>query len=89
MNSHQRRVARRRDDRIYASMPFVCPGCLAVAPERCAPGCIDAAIEEDMRNEQTYGNAYEPPPEDWERDCGGCGAPEQWCECEATGVEDE
>lgn len=29
--------------------PYVCPGCYAVAPERCAPGCIDAEIEEDHR----------------------------------------
>ena len=24
--------------------PYVCPGCHAVAPERCAPGCIDDEI---------------------------------------------
>ena len=25
--------------------PYVCPGCHAVAPERCLPGCLDAEIE--------------------------------------------
>lgn len=29
--------------------PYVCPGCHAVAPDRCVPGCIDAEIEEDHR----------------------------------------
>lgn len=32
-----------------AEGPYVCPGCHAVAPERCAPGCIDAEIEEAHR----------------------------------------
>lgn len=30
--------------------PHVCPGCHAVAPERCLPGCIDDEIETENRN---------------------------------------
>lgn len=39
----------------WADAPYVCPGCYAVAPERCAPGCIDAEIEEDARHERERG----------------------------------
>lgn len=30
--------------------PYVCPGCHAVAPERCATGCRDAEIEAEHWN---------------------------------------
>ena len=30
------------------SAPYVCPGCHAVGGERCAPDCIDAAIEAEL-----------------------------------------
>lgn len=30
--------------------PYVCPGCHAVGAEKCAPGCIDAEIEEERRH---------------------------------------
>lgn len=47
--------AKRCDDehtaQAWAEGPYVCPGCYAVAPERCAPGCIDAEIEEAARHE--------------------------------------
>jgi len=33
----------------------VCPGCHAVAPERCAPGCIDAEMEREREEERDYG----------------------------------
>lgn len=33
-----------------AEAPYVCPGCHAVGPERCAPGCIDAEIEAEHRH---------------------------------------
>lgn len=36
--------------------PYVCPGCHAVAPERCLPGCIDAEIEEDHRRDIEQGD---------------------------------
>lgn len=29
--------------------PYVCPGCYAVAGEKCAPGCIDDEIERERR----------------------------------------
>jgi hypothetical protein len=32
--------------------PYVCPGCYAVGPERCAPGCIDAEIEAEREHDQ-------------------------------------
>lgn len=38
----------------WAEGPYVCPGCYAVAPERCAPGCIDAEIEEDARHPREH-----------------------------------
>lgn len=31
------------------SSPYVCPGCYAVGGEPCAPGCIDAELEEEHR----------------------------------------
>lgn len=40
---------------VWEECPYVCPGCHAVAPERCAPGCIDAEIEEDARHEREPG----------------------------------
>lgn len=50
--------SKRRDDehtaQAWAEGPYVCPGCHAVAPERCAPGCIDAEIEEDARHEREH-----------------------------------
>lgn len=42
-----------------SNRPYVCPGCHAVAPERCAPGCIDAEIEEDLRHSHEAGDAEE------------------------------
>jgi hypothetical protein len=36
--------------------PHVCPGCHAVGPERCAPGCIDAEIEAEHREAIESGN---------------------------------
>lgn len=30
--------------------PHVCPGCHAVAPDKCAPNCRDAEIEEEHRH---------------------------------------
>lgn len=35
--------------------PYVCPGCFAVA-EPCAPGCIDAEIERERREELDRGD---------------------------------
>lgn len=32
--------------------PFVCPGCHAVAPERCLPGCIDDEIEREREGHE-------------------------------------
>jgi predicted RNA-binding Zn-ribbon protein involved in translation (DUF1610 family) len=37
------------DDIRWEAAPYVCPGCHAVGGERCAPGCIDAEIEEKHR----------------------------------------
>lgn len=36
--------------------PYVCPGCHAVATERCLPGCIDAEIEAEHRHAIESGN---------------------------------
>ena len=44
--------------------PYVCPGCHAVAPERCAPGCIDAEIEEERRHAEDSGDYDEREEED-------------------------
>lgn len=33
-----------------AERPYVCPGCHAVAPERCLPGCIDDEIERERED---------------------------------------
>lgn len=41
--------------------PFVCPGCYAVGPERCLPGCIDAEIEEERRTD--FSTSTDPPDE--------------------------
>ena len=30
--------------------PYVCPGCHAVAPDRCVPGCVDDEIESEHRH---------------------------------------
>lgn len=50
MNRTRRRKAkaRRKYGRLdpWESAPYVCPGCYAVAGP-CAPGCVDAVIEED------------------------------------------
>lgn len=46
-------------DETEEEMPFVCPGCHAVAPEHCLPGCIDAEIETEREDERTYGPYYE------------------------------
>ena len=34
----------------HGDAPHVCPGCHAVGEERCAPGCIDAELEEELRH---------------------------------------
>ena len=41
---------------LNADAPHVCPGCHAVAPERCAPGCIDAEMEEERRHAEDSGD---------------------------------
>lgn len=41
-------LARRRA--AYEVPPYVCPGCHAVAPERCVPGCFDDEIEAEHRH---------------------------------------
>lgn len=46
--------------------PYVCPGCHTVGGERCAPSCIDAAIEEERRNATESG--------DYDRDGGAAGS---------------
>ena len=46
--------------------PYVCPGCYAVAPDHCLPGCIDAEIEAERRHLDSYGivdDDTDPPPE--------------------------
>ena len=30
--------------------PYVCPGCHAVAPDRCVPGCVDDETEAERRH---------------------------------------
>ncbi len=37
----------------------VCPGCHAVAPERCLPGCIDAEIAAERREDEDLGPVSE------------------------------
>lgn len=49
---------------LNAEGPHVCPGCHAVAPERCAPGCIDAEIEEERRHAEDSGDYDEREEED-------------------------
>lgn len=39
------------DEEFDEVAPYVCPGCYAVSRERCAPGCIDAAIAADQEND--------------------------------------
>lgn len=34
--------------------PIVCPGCYAVGPEPCAPGCIDAEIAQEREDAMLY-----------------------------------
>ena len=52
-------------------MPYVCPGCYAVGPERCLPGCIDAEIaaesELDMQDRMIDDDDAdtEPPPSEF------------------------
>lgn len=36
----------------WEDAPYVCPGCHAIGPERCAPGCIDAEILEESRRQE-------------------------------------
>jgi hypothetical protein len=40
--------------RVYLKDPDG-PGCYSVAPERCAPGCIDDEMRREREDEQTYG----------------------------------
>jgi hypothetical protein len=42
----------------------VCPGCYAVGPEHCAPGCIDAEIEAEHREAIESGNYDREETED-------------------------
>lgn len=49
---------------LNADGPHVCPGCYAVAPERCAPGCIDAEMEEERRHAEESGDYDEGEEED-------------------------
>jgi hypothetical protein len=51
-------------NREFEAMPAVCPGCHAVASERCLPGCIDAEIEDAHRDAIENGN-YESS-RDWD-----------------------
>ena len=46
--------------------PYVCPGCYAVAPEHCLPGCIDAEIEAEAEWEREHGepNYHDVPDDD-------------------------
>lgn len=37
------------DRMVEDGLTRVCPGCHAVGEERCAPGCIDAELEEECR----------------------------------------
>ena len=56
--------------------PYVCPGCHAVG-ERCAPGCIDAEIEEERRHaieSGDYGVAGDGCG--YGNECGRMGCPE-------------
>jgi hypothetical protein len=46
--------------------PYVCPGCYAVGGERCAPWCIDAAIEEERREAIERGDYDLNDSDDWE-----------------------
>lgn len=48
-----RSLLEKHDDEMLAR---VCPGCHAVAPERCAPGCIDAEIAREREDDLTHGN---------------------------------
>lgn len=45
--------------------PYVCPGCYAVGGERCAPGCIDAEIEDEHRR-TIEGGDYDRSQDDGE-----------------------
>jgi hypothetical protein len=44
--------------------PHVCPGCYAVAPDPCAPGCIDAEIAAQKEREREDGMRDEDADED-------------------------
>jgi hypothetical protein len=46
----------------HRNAPHVCPGCYAVAPSRCAPGCIDAEME--ARREREDDEPYPDHSED-------------------------
>src|SRR5262245_29864148 len=39
--------------------PYVCPGCHAVGGERCAPDCIDAAIEAAREDDERHLDEYD------------------------------
>lgn len=40
---------------LMENAPIVCPGCHAVAPDHCAPGCIDNEIEREREDASLYG----------------------------------
>lgn len=43
----------------------VCPGCQAVAPERCAPGCIDDEMARERDDALTFGAREEEEDDDY------------------------
>jgi Fe-S-cluster-containing hydrogenase component 2 len=48
-----------RTDEDDSTAPYVCPGCYAVGGERCAPGCIDAAMARDREYLPNEDDDYE------------------------------
>ncbi len=44
--------------------PYVCPGCYAVGPEDCAPGCIDDEMRRDREEEYLDGPRDDEEPQD-------------------------
>lgn len=50
-------------------MPYVCPGCYAVAGQRCTPGCIDDEMDRKREEALLYGDVERFDEDEDECEC--------------------